>query len=481
MTKLQKNVLYNMAYQILLIVLPLVTAPYVSRVLGVSGVGTYSYIYSIAYYFCLFGMLGISNHGNRSIALTKSDKDKVSQTFWSIYTLQLITTIAVLVIYLLFVSFLFEGNKKVAYIDTLFLLSYVLDINWLFLGLEEFKLTVTRNTVFKLITVACTFIFVKDSGDLWKYTLIMALGTALSQIYLWFFVSKKVHFFRPDKKSVLAQLKPTLVLFIPVIAYSIYKVMDKIMLGRMASVQEVGLYENAEKIIGIPVGIITAFGTVMMPRISSLTAEDNSTQISVYNKMSFKYFTILEVGMVAGLIGISNIFPEVYFGSEFIDCGPLIAGLSVTLIFMTWANIIRTQYLIPQKEDKPYVVSTICGAVINFVVNFWLIPAYGGMGALVGTVLAEFSVFFIQALYVRKGFPVFRYITPSLPFFVFGIIMGGLVYYIGSILPVSVTTLILQIATGVFVYILLCGLYMVLTKDRLVISMIQKIRRKMFA
>lgn len=479
MTKLQKNVLYNMAYQILLIILPLITAPYVSRVLGVNGVGTYSYIYSIAYYFCLFGMLGISNHGNRSIALVSSDKQKTAQIFWSIYTLQFITTFTAMVVYIVFVAFFFDGNKTIAYIDVLFLLSYVLDINWLFFGLEEFKLTVTRNMVFKFITVGCIFIFVKDADDLWKYTLIMALGTTLSQIYLWLFIHKKICFIKPNIKSVFAQLKPTLVLFVPVLAYSIYKVMDKIMLGSMSSIQQVGLYENAEKIIGIPVGIMTAFGTVMMPRISALTAENNSTQIGAYNKMSFKYFTVLEIGMVAGLIGISNIFPEVYFGVEFIDCGPLIAGLSLTLIFMTWANIIRTQYLMPKKRDKPYVVSTISGAILNFIVNFILIPLYGGKGALVGTVLAEFSVFLIQTIYVIKEFPVIRYIKPTLPFFGFGAIMGVVVYYIGMISYASIITLFVQILVGGVLYILLSGLYMVITKDQLLISVIHKIKKSL--
>lgn len=477
MGNLKKNFLYNITYQLLLIILPLITAPYVSRVLGVDGVGTYSYIYSIAYYFCLFGMLGVSNHGNRSIALVREDRAKRSSTFWAIYTMQFITTMIALLLYLVFITVFFDGNKRVAYIDTLFLLSYVLDINWLFFGLEEFRLTVTRNMAFKILTVVCTFLFVKCADDLWKYTLILALGTLLSQAYLWGYLLQKVDFVRPSKKDLLSQIKPVLVLFIPVIAYSIYKVMDKIMLGSMTSVQQVGLYENAEKIVGIPVGVITAFGTVMMPRISALVSQNNTSQIENYNRMSFRYFSLLAFGMVFGLIGTSGILPEVYFGSQFVDCGPLIAGLSFTLIFMTWANIIRTQYLIPNKKDRPYVVSTICGAMINLVVNYLLIPRFQAKGALIGTLLAEFTVFFVQAIYVRNEFPVFKYLRPAIGFLVCGICMSGAVYQIGNLFGRSIKTLFFQVMAGIVIYISMSVICLLFMKDEVLLSTIRKLKR----
>lgn len=477
MGNLKKNFLYNITYQLLLIILPLITAPYVSRVLGVDGVGTYSYIYSIAYYFCLFGMLGVSNHGNRSIALVREDRVKRSSTFWAIYTMQFITTMIALLLYLVFITVFFDGNKRVAYIDTLFLLSYVLDINWLFFGLEEFRLTVTRNMAFKILTVVCTFLFVKCADDLWKYTLILALGTLLSQAYLWGYLLKKVDFVRPSKKDLLSQIKPVLVLFIPVIAYSIYKVMDKIMLGSMTSVQQVGLYENAEKIVGIPVGVITAFGTVMMPRISALVSQNNTSQIENYNRMSFRYFSLLAFGMVFGLIGTSGILPEVYFGSQFVDCGPLIAGLSFTLIFMTWANIIRTQYLIPNKKDRPYVVSTICGAMINLVVNYLLIPRFQAKGALIGTLLAEFTVFFVQAIYVRNEFPVYKYLRPAIGFLVCGICMSGAVYQIGILFGRSIKTLFFQVVAGIVIYISMSVICLLFMKDEVLLSTIRKLKR----
>lgn len=479
MTSLKKNMIYNIAYQLLLIVLPLITAPYISRVLGVDGIGTYSYIYSISYYFGLCGMLGVANHGNRSIALVKNNRTECSTTFWNIYTIQMITTVVALVMYVVYIMFFFNGNHIIAAINILFVISYVLDINWLFFGMEKFKLTVTRNIVIKLFTVISTFIFVKNSGDLWKYTLIMALGMVISQLYLWRYVVKYIDFVKPSWNKMKFHIKPMCILFIPIIAYSIYKVMDKIMLGALTSVTEVGYYENSEKIINIPVGFITAFGTVMMPRIASLISENNKEQINVYSRYSFRYFTMIVVAMTAGLIGVGNILAPVYFGKDFFQCGFLIAGLSITLIFMTWANIIRTQYLIPNKKDKPYVVSMIVGALVNLVLNLIFIPRLKSTGALIGTVSAEFLVFAVQAFYIKSEYPIISYLKSAAPFFPIGIVMCITISYIGHMLVTSIITLIAQVCIGAVIYIFLTIIYFILSKDIIFFNIIKMIKNRL--
>ena len=478
MTSLKKNLMYNTIYQVLIIILPLITAPYISRVLGVDGLGTYSYIYSIAYYFGICGMLGISNHGSRCIALNKHDNDKVSSTFSNLYFIQLITTCISLVIYIVFVVFFFNGDKTIALIDTVLIISYVLDINWLFFGLEQFKITVTRNIVIKLATVICIFLFVKTKSDLWLYTLIMSSGTCFSQIYLWLKTKKYIKIKKPEWNEIKRNVKPVFVLFIPIIAYSIYKVMDKIMIGAFSTVYEVGLYENADRIVNIPVGLITAFGTVMLPRVSALISSKDNDQIEKYNRMSFKYLTMLSCSFTFGLIGISGILAPVYFGEDFTQSSFLISGLSITLIFVTWANIIRTQYLIPNKNDRPYVLSTIIGAVVNLIINLCFIPLWGSKGALLGTIVAECSVFVVQCLLVRKDFPVFRYIKQTIPFFFIGSIMCLGVYELGNWLGQSILTLILQLLSGVIIYASLTAFLFIITKDELITSLLKKFKKK---
>lgn len=453
MSSLKKNLAYNVAYQILVIILPLITAPYVSRVLGADGLGTYSYIFSIVTYFGLFGMLGIANHGNRSVALVRDNRQKVSEAFSNTYIIQLCTTVIALLLYFLFIYCWFSGDKTIAYIESIIVLSYVLDITWFFFGLEQFAVTVTRNAIIKIATVVAIFIFVRSREDLWIYALIMSCGMLFSQIYLWLRIRKYADFCKPSWSQVKSNIKPVLMLFIPAIAYSIYKLLDKVMLGAMSSMSQVGLFDNAEKIINIPSSLITAFGTVMMPRITVLLGTGDEHRISYLNKISVRYFTLLVVGAAFGLAGICNVLAPVYFGSEFVGSAPIIAGLGFSLIFVTWANVIRTQYLIPNKLDKPYVISSVIGALANLAVNIILIPKFAGIGAMIGTIIAEFTVFFVQLILVHRSFPMSQYLQPVLFLFPIGMIMFAVVYWIGAYMGNTIITLIIQILVGGFLYL----------------------------
>ena len=453
MSSLKKNLAYNVAYQILVIILPLITAPYVSRVLGADGLGTYSYIFSIVTYFGLFSMLGIANHGNRSVALVRDNRQKVSEAFSNTYIIQLCTTVIALLLYFLFIYCWFSGDKTIAYIESIIVLSYVLDITWFFFGLEQFAVTVTRNAIIKIATVVAIFIFVRSREDLWIYALIMSCGMLFSQIYLWLRIRKYADFCKPSWSQVKSNIKPVLMLFIPAIAYSIYKLLDKVMLGAMSSMSQVGLFDNAEKIINIPSSLITAFGTVMMPRITVLLGTGDEHRISYLNKISVRYFTLLVVGAAFGLAGICNVLAPVYFGSEFVGSAPIIAGLGFSLIFVTWANVIRTQYLIPNKLDKPYVISSVIGALANLAVNIILIPKFAGIGAMIGTIIAEFTVFFVQLILVRRSFPMSQYLQPVLFLFPIGMIMFAVVYWIGAYMGNTIITLIIQILVGGFLYL----------------------------
>lgn len=342
----KKNFLYNIVYQIFILIIPLITAPYLARVVGTNGVGIYSYTYSIVYYFMLLTLLGVNNYGNRSIAKVREDKEKLSKTFWSIYLLQLIMGIIMLSLYIGYIL-LFDNKYKIyASIEILFIISAMLDINWFFFGMEQFKKTITRNTFVKVGNVILIFLFVKSVNDLWKYTLIMSGMTCLSQIILWPFLRKEINFIKIKLSDIKKHLKPNLILFIPVIAISLYKIMDKIMLGSLSNVTEVGYYENAEKIIGIPMTLITALGTVMLPRVSNLISKGSLNEVNKYIFKSIKFVMFMSLAMCCGLVAIGYNFAPVFLGSEFQKTGILIMMLSTTLPFLSFANVLRTQYLI---------------------------------------------------------------------------------------------------------------------------------------
>ena len=399
MKKENKNFIYNMLYQILVFIVPLISIPYVSRVLGVSNIGVYSYTYSIVYYFMLFTLLGINNYGVREISKLENNINERNKMFSKIYTLQFILGTIMLIVYNILVIFIFDKYNSIFLIQNLFLISSMLDINWLFFGLEKFKMTISRNIIIKILSLVLVFLFVKNKNDLALYTFIMSFSTLFSQMYLWIFARKYVKYIKTNIRTLKSVFKDCLILFIPVLSYSIYRVMDKTMLGGICGTVSLGLYENAEKIINIPVSLVTALGTVMLPSMSKTKDEDEFYE-KIYFSFKLCFFLILPIAF--GLLAISRDFSILFFGKEFKNSGTIIQFLIPSFIFSSIANVIRTNYLIPKKLDNIYVLSTILGAFINLIVNMLLIPKYGYYGACIGTVCAEFFVMLYQTIKVKK-------------------------------------------------------------------------------
>ena len=448
----KRNFIYNLIYQILILIIPLITAPYLSRIVGPNGVGIYSYTYSIVYYFMLLTMLGVNNYGNRSVAKTRDDRHKLSKTFWSIYFFQLLMGFIMLILYLSYIYFFANQYKLIAIIQSLFIISSIFDINWLFFGLEEFKMTITRNTFIKLGNIILIFLLVKNTNDLWKYTLIMSGMTLLSQLIMWNALRKKVDFVKITLKDIRKHIKPNLILFIPVIAISLYKMIDKVMLGIMCNVSEVGYYENAEKITNVPMTIITALGTVMLPRISNIIAKGEKNKINDYIEKSSYFVLFLSFAMCGGLVAIGYDFAPLYFGIEFQKTGILIMLLSLTFPFLSFANVLRTQYLIPNERDKGYIISVSLGAIINLILNLILIPKYSSVGACFSTIAAEATVAIYQTISVRNELDIKKYLIKSFPFLFKSLIMFVIVYLFNFTKINVLLRLFIQLIIGCIVY-----------------------------
>lgn len=456
MKSTNKNFLYNVIYQLLILAIPFITTPYISRVLGVDNIGVYSYSYSIINYFMLAAMLGITNYGTREIAKSSDDINKRSKTFFSIYALQFTTTTISTLILACFILFSNFEHKQILLIQSIFLISCFLDINWLFFGLEKFKITVSRNLVIKILSLIATFAFVKEEGDLWKYALIIALSTLLSQAFLWLFATKEVRLTKINFKDVKKCLKPCLTLFIPVIAYTIYRITDKTMIGYFSSMGQLGNYESAEKIINIPLGIIAALGTVMMPHMSKTEKKDSDKKIKDTYRLNF--FIIAPI--CVGLAVISYDFCRIFFGDGY-ELTPLILIILLsTVIFSSITSITRNNYLIPRSKDDIYVKSTIYGAIINLILNLIFIPKFGALGACIGTVVAEFSIMLYQIVKTKDAIKYKDNIKASLAFVLKSILMGCVIFLLGLAIPDATVRIIAQIAVGVIAYALMNVSYM---------------------
>lgn len=472
------NFLYNMIYQVVLMVLPLITMPYVSRILGAEGIGTYSYTYSIAQYFLLFGMLGVENYGNRSIARVRENQKDRNEVFSSIYTLQIIIASFSVVAYSIYIVFVSE-NVAFALIQMLYVLSGIFDINWLFFGMEDFKLTVTKKVIIKIANVICVFAFVRTKDDLWIYLLVLSVGYFVAQSSMWIFASRYVNFRITKISQAFQHFRDFVILFIPVIATSIYRMMDKVMIGSLSTMQHVGYYENSEKLINVCLCVISAFGAVMMPRMSNMYAKGKDEECNDLFVRSMEIAMFIGSAITFGISSIANDFIPIFYGDGYEACITITIMLTSTVLFITWACIVRTLYLIPTEKNDVYIKSVVLGALINIIINRLLIPEYASIGAAVGTIAAEISVAIYQTVDVRKDLNILQCLKKAGPFIAFGSIMFFIVKAVPIHVNGSVLLMLIKIFIGVFTYLVLSMGYFGFTKNELFFDVFNKVHRLM--
>ncbi len=458
MNKLRKNLIINISYQLVVVLIPLVLAPYVARTIGADGVGVYSYSFSLASFFALFGMLGVANYGNRTIAACGNDIGKRSTAFWNIWGLQICCSLIVLAIYASYILFFSTKDRIASEIQIIIVLCSAIDISWFFFGIEQFQITVLRNLIVKILNVILIFSLVKNKNDLYLYIFIMALGTFLNSALLFLFLRKYIVYVRPRISVMREHIKPMLVLFFPVIAINLYKIMDKVMIGGMVETVHSGYYEYAEKIIGLPGTIITAIGSVMLPRLSALVGERDNAKVKYLNDITMEVMMFLTIGMAGGIFCIARDFAPVFFGEEFKASGDIMMVLAPSVVFQGWANIIRTQYLIPNSQDKVYVQSAWLGAITNLGLNALLIPKYYGIGAAIGTFCAEAVVALFQSIKTKHSLPLGRYLKNTFIYFLPFTVMAMMIGFIKKIIVFEGLLLIMiEILAGAAAY-LICSI-----------------------
>ena len=460
MSRTIKNFLYNSSYQIFAIIVPLVTTPYLSRVLGAYGVGQYAYVYSIAFYFGIFIKLGIQNYGNRTIAKCRDDFEERSDVFFNLYIMQFILMIIFVFFYLIYTLF-FSYNKIYTIIMIFYVISAGLDISWFYFGLEKFKFTASRDYLIKVTTVVCIILFVRKPDDIWKYILIQSIGFLLSQIILWLNIKNYISFYKPSWNKVKSHIKPNLILFIPTIAISIYKIMDKIMLGIMADATEVGYYHSCENIVRIPLALITSLGTVMLPKMSNIYGNEKGKEAEIIFEKSIN-FAILLVSIISfGMMTVSREFVPIFYGDGFDKCIYLYYIILPSCLFIAFANVIRTQFLIPNSWDKVYVISLVLGAIVNLICNIILIPYLKSYGAAVGTLIAEMIVCVSQCYAVRNELPIKHYVAECSKYIIAGT-AGFLLFFNNSfcLTGCSLVNLLLKIfVVGIVIIMILLILW----------------------
>jgi len=348
-------------------------------------------------------------------------------------------------------------EKTIAFHLTMMSVSCLVSFDWCLMGLDQFKPVALRNTFVKLAAAACVFIFVKRKEDLWIYGFVWSLSTLLGNLSCALTLRGRVRFRPVPMKESLKHLGPCAVLFISVLAVNIYRTMDKVMVSTIAGVDENGLYENAEKIIYCLSGFISAIGTVMMPKVAHMWKNGEKERIARHIDRSMELILCMVSALAFGVAAVADRFAPLFYGEDFRYSGTLMVPLAFTLIMIGFANVIRTQVVLPQERDHIFVKSVCCGAVVNLIANACLIPGMKSMGAVVGTLLAEMTVPTVQFLLLRKELPYRKFMGYVLVYAVFGMAMLGCVRLVAMLLPAeNWWTLAAMTAAGAAVYGALC-------------------------
>ena len=400
MNTLKKNYIYNLAYQVLAIIVPIITTPYVSRSLGANGIGEFSYTNSIVLYFSIFALTGTASFGQKSIAKAQSDIHSRSILFWEVFLFRLICTVFVCVVYIVFFVFFMPQYRLLYAINLLTVFSWIVDISWFFQGIEDFKTIVIRNCIVKIIGTILIFVFIHQPSDVWKYTLIYVATNLLGNLSMWLHFKKSVIKVSLDEIEVASQFRPIIELFLPVVAVQVYALLNKTMLGTLFNATEVGFYTQAERIIQLLQTIVASITTILLPRFASLYQESNWKQIDIYSKKTIDYIFCLSVPMISGCMCIADLFVPLFFGPGYQPVTSIMCVQCMLLTIVSLGQFLGT-YLIAVDRQRQYTIAVTVTMLCNVVLNLILIKPFGALGASIATVCSELVATALQFWFLR--------------------------------------------------------------------------------
>lgn len=470
------NYFFNVIYNALVIILPLITVPYVSRVLGAEKIGQYGYTQSIVSIFVLLGTLGTQIFAQREIAYYQDDVEKRSKVFWEMLILRMITVGIFTMIY--GVMIIINGQYTVLYaIQIIDLLAAFFDITWFFQGIEEFKKTVIRNIVVKLFIVFLMFLLVKEADDLPVYVLLHSLALLLGNLSLYCYVPQYVVRVSHKMLHPLSYLYRVLGLFIPQVAVQIYATLDKAMLGYLsgeANVDQVGYYEQAQKIIKLLLAMIAALGTVMLPRMANAFSKKEEEVIKRSLNASFEFVFFLGCPLMIGISSIADKLVPWFYGTGYEPVKGLIIFTSPIIIITGISNLIGMQFLLPVQKQKEYTVAVTAASLSNVILNLFLIPRFQSLGAVIASVCAECVAIFIEISFIYAYIEFGKLLHSIIKYFGFAVCMGVCVWRVGAGMQANMMTTIMQVIVGGLVY----GILLFVSKDRFIKILMDKVRGK---
>lgn len=451
MNKLLKNYLYNLAYQMFVIIVPLVSMPYLARVLHAENLGIYSYVTTCASVINTVGLLGLYNYGNRQIAYTRDAPEAVRDSFNELISLRIILCVISTVVYFALAATTEYTRYFLIYYP--WLLAGFVDISWFFSGVEDMGPMVFKNFLIKLLSVIGIFVFVRNEEDLGNYFANVAVITLAANAAMYFQLRGRTGRFQFRLKNLKKHVSEAILLFLPQLATMFYLQIDKVMLKTITgSAVQLAYYDQAEKTVNIPFTVITALSVVMMPRIAHEFKKGKQESVAKHVAMSAKFSFMLSSPLMLGLAAIADNFIPWYLGKEFFPVIQAIWLLCPLVMSNAIMNITGTQYLTAVNQVKGLTISHVAAAILNIGANAVLIPVLGFRGPAIATVISSVVCVMIQLSYTKKSIQIRPMFATIWKYFLSAAIMFVGVRAASARLEPSFTNTCLLIATGITIY-----------------------------
>ena len=446
-----KNYLYNAGYQLLAIIVPLITSAYVSRVLRPAGVGANAFTNSIIQYFILFASMGIGYYGNRQIAYVRENRKKMARTFWEI---QIVKTIMTLISYIAFLVFMLFYTRQAEYMwaQSINLIAVAFDISWFYEGIENFKVTVLKNSLVKIVSMIAIFVFIKNPGDITLYIIVLAVSTLLGNLTLWPNIRRDLPKINYKALKPWPHFLPMIELFVPQIAIQVYVQLNRTMLGVMVNETAAGFYQYADSIVKMTLALVTASGTVMLPHVANEFSKGKIGKVNQMLYKSFDFVSSMTYPIMFGLAAISLTLAPKYYGPGYGPVGKAMMIESFVILMIGWSSVLGVQYLLPIHKQKEFTISVTLGGFVNIILNVPLIHLWGLNGAMLATSISEFSVTAYQLFAVRHLLSFRDLFHGSWKYFISSLLMFIVVFWMNRNLKDTWLMIFAEILVGVLVY-----------------------------
>lgn len=449
---LAENVFYNMLYQVIVTVLPIVTTPYTARVLGLHANGIHSFTESIVTYFIIFGSLGTSLYGIRKVAYVRDNNKQLAHTTLEIILLKLILMAATLAVYIPVVCINSEYST-IYYIHIINIVANGIDISWFYQGVEDFKRVTIRNLFVKLIYVVSLFLFIRQPEDLNKYVFLIVASAMIGNFLMIYYLPQYITISWKAKFKPFCHVRDCFMLFIPQAMNYVYALLDRSMLGWMTNTDNVSIYDQAQRLIRMVTAILQSVGYVMMARVANMTISNDEDGIVRYAHKSVNFNMFLACPAMLGLIGIADDFIPFFLGGEYLGVVPVLKLLCILVLTMSLNSILGVQLLMPMGREKVYATATTFGAVTNVLINVVLIPFIGIKAACISSILAELVVISISYWNLRAMLNIRRIIKDNVFVAIASTVMFLVVRLISRVETGILLKLFLEIIGGGIVYI----------------------------